>query len=37
MELRNGLPRRGRIETKQQIAEMEAALNALVMAEGAGR
>ncbi len=37
MELRNGLPRRERIEAKRQIAEMEAALKALVTAEGAGR
>ena len=37
MELRNGLPKRERIEAKQQIAEMEAALKALVTAEGAGR
>ena len=37
MELRNGLPKRERIEAKRQIAEMEAALNALVKAEGAGR
>ncbi len=37
VELRNGLPRRERIEAKRQIAEMEAALKALVTAEGAGR
>ena len=37
MELRNGLPQRERIEAKRQIAEMEAALKALVTAEGAGR
>lgn len=37
MELRNDLPRRERIEAKRQIAEMEAALKALVTAEGAGR
>jgi hypothetical protein len=37
MELRNGLPGRERIEAKRQIAEMEAALTALVTAEGAGR
>ena len=37
MELRNGLPRRERIEAKRQIAEMEAALKAFMTAEGAGR
>lgn len=37
MELRNGLPKRERIEAKRQIAEMEAALKALLTAEGAGR
>lgn len=30
MELRNGLPRRGRIEARQEIAEMETALKALL-------
>ena len=37
IELRNGLPRRERIEAKQQIAEMEAALEALLNTARAGR
>lgn len=36
MELRNGLPRRERIEAKRQIAEMEAALEALLNTAEAG-
>ena len=36
MELRNGLPRRERIEARQEIAEMEAALKALLDAAQAG-
>ncbi len=36
MELRNGLPRRERIEAKRQIAEMEAALKALLNTAEAG-
>ena len=36
MELRNGLPRRERIEARQEIAEMETALKALLDAAEAG-
>ena len=36
MELRNGLPRRERIEARQEIAEMETALKALLDAAQAG-
>lgn len=36
MELRNGLPRRERIEAKRQVAEMEAALEALLNTAEAG-
>ena len=36
MELRNGLPRRERIEARQEIAEMETALRALLDAAQAG-
>ena len=36
MELRNGLPRRERIEARQEIAEMETALKALLDAVEAG-
>ena len=36
MELRNGLPRRERIEAKRQITEMEAALKALLNTAEAG-
>ncbi|MFC0808992.1 hypothetical protein ACFHWW_26725 [Ensifer sp. P24N7] len=37
MELRNGLPKRERIEAQQQLAEMEIALEALVAVEGERR
>ena len=36
MELRSGLPRRERIEARQEIAEMETALKALLDAAEAG-
>ena len=36
MELRSGLPRRERIEARQEIAEMETALKALLDAAQAG-
>ena len=36
IELRNGLPRRERIEANRQIAEMEAALKALLNTAEAG-
>ena len=36
MELRSGLPRRERIEARQEIAEMETALRALLDAAEAG-
>ena len=36
MELRNGLPRRERIEARQEIAEMETALKTLLDAAQAG-
>ncbi|PJR10241.1 hypothetical protein [Sinorhizobium meliloti] len=37
IELRNGLPKRERLEAQQQIAGMELALQALTEAEGEGR